>query len=129
MIAVDAGFGAVLLLGGRILFDGFIAFAGLNHFLNAGEMTDYAAGKGAPAPGVDVIPSVTVLLLGGLGLLGVYPVLAADTIATLFIVVTPLIHGFWAVPEAQKQDEPIKSLKNIELLGAVLVFLALGAQV
>jgi len=92
-------------------------------------MTDYAAGKGPPAPEVDALSSGTVPVLGGLGFLGVYPVLAADTIATFFIVVTPLIHGFWAVPEDQKQDELIKFLQNIELLGAVLLFLALGAQV
>ena len=73
-------------------------------------MTDCAAGKGVPAPGVDVISSVTVLLLGGLGLLGVYPAFGAGTIATFFIVVTPLLHGFWAVPEDQKQDEIIAEL-------------------
>ena len=55
-----------------------------DHFPNAGEMTDYVAGKGVPAPRVDVISLGTVLVLGGLGLLGVYPVLAASTIGTFF---------------------------------------------
>ena len=77
-MTLDAGFGAVLLLVGRLLFGGFLAFAGLNHFMNADEMSDYAATKGVPAAEFGVIASGSMLVLGGLGLLvGAYPVLAA----------------------------------------------------
>jgi len=129
-MAIDAGFGAALLLVGRLLFGGFLAFAGLNHFMNADEMTDYAATKGVPAAGFGVIATGSMLVLGGLGILvGAYPVLAAGTVATFFIVVTPMMHDFWAVPDEQQEEELTNFLKNIELLGAALVFLALGDQV
>jgi uncharacterized membrane protein YphA (DoxX/SURF4 family) len=129
-MALDAGVGAILLLVGRVLFGGFLAFAGLNHFMNAGEMADYAAAKGVPAPGVGVVTTGAMLVLGGLGILaGVYPVLSAGMIATFFLVVTPLMHDFWAVPEADQEDEMTNFLKNAELFGAALVFLAIGDQV
>jgi uncharacterized membrane protein YphA (DoxX/SURF4 family) len=71
-----------------------------------------------------------MLVLGGLGiLLGMYPVIAAGMVATFFVAVTPIMHDFWAVPEEQHEDELTNFLKNIELLGAALVFLALGDQV
>jgi uncharacterized membrane protein YphA (DoxX/SURF4 family) len=129
-MALDAGLGAVLLLIGRVLFGGFLAFAGLNHFMNAGEMAEYASAKGVPAAGTGVITSGTMLVLGGLGiLLGVYPVLSAGMIATFFIFVTPVMHDFWSVPDDQQEEEMTNFLKNTELLGAALVFLALGDQV
>ena len=82
-MTVDAGFGAILLLVGCLLFEGFLAFAGLNHFMNADEMSDYAATKGVPATGFGVIVSRSMLVLGGLGILvGAYPVLAAGAVAT-----------------------------------------------
>jgi uncharacterized membrane protein YphA (DoxX/SURF4 family) len=126
-VAVATGTGAVLLLAGRVLFGGFLAFAGLNHFLSADEMSEYAAAKGVPAPGVGVVASGAVLVLGGLGILfGAYPVVAAGGLATFFLVVTPVMHDFWAVPEDQTEEELTNFLKNAELLGAALVFLALG---
>jgi uncharacterized membrane protein YphA (DoxX/SURF4 family) len=129
-MALDAGFGAVLLLAGRVLFGGFLAFAGLNHYMNAGEMTAYAESKGVPLAGFGVIASGTLLVLGGLGILaGVYPVLSAGMVATFFVLVTPAMHDFWAVPEDRREEELTNFLKNAELLGAALVFLALGDQV
>jgi uncharacterized membrane protein YphA (DoxX/SURF4 family) len=129
-MAIDAGAGAALLLVGRLLFGGFLAFAGLNHFLNAGEMSEYAAAKGVPAAGFGVVASGVLLVGGGLGLLvGAYPVLSAGMIATFFLVVTPVMHDFWAVPEDQQEEELTNFLKNAELFGAALVFLALGDQV
>jgi uncharacterized membrane protein YphA (DoxX/SURF4 family) len=126
-MVVDAGAGAALLLAGRVLFGGLLAFAGLNHFLNGDEMTGYAAAKGVPAPGFGVAASGTMLVLGGLGiLLGAYPVLAAGMVATFFVVVTPTMHDFWAAPDEEVEDELTDFLKNAELLGAALVFLALG---
>jgi uncharacterized membrane protein YphA (DoxX/SURF4 family) len=126
-MAVESGVGAVLLLVGRLLFGGVLAFAGLNHFLNGEEMSEYATAKGVPAPGFGVAASGAMLVLGGVGiLLGAYPVIAAGMIATFFIVVTPMMHDFWAAPEAEVEDELTNFLKNAELLGAALVFLALG---
>lgn len=126
-MAVETGVGAVLLLVGRVLFGGFLAFAGLNHFLNAEEMSQYAAAKGVPAPGFGVIASGSMLVLGGLGiLLGAYPVIAAGMVATFFVVVTPMMHDFWAAPEEEVEDQLTNFLKNAELLGAALVLLALG---
>mgnify|MGYP006299925753 CR=1 FL=1 len=49
-------------------------------------------------------------------------------VATFFVLVTPKMHDFWAVPE-DRQEELTNFLKNTELLGTALVFLALGDQV
>lgn len=121
--------GAELLLAGRILFGLVIAFTGLNHLLDAESMIGYAKAKGVPAASLAIPVSGAVLLFGGLGIvLGVFSVLAAAALVVFFVVVTPKMHDFWNVPEDQKQGEINSFLKNVGLLGASLVFLALGVS-
>jgi uncharacterized membrane protein YphA (DoxX/SURF4 family) len=128
-MALDTGVGAVALLVARLLFGGVLAFSGLNHFLNTAELAEAAAAKGVPAARLGVVTSGTTFVLGGVGLLlGAYPVLAAGTLATTLLVITPAMHDFWAVPDAETETELTQFLKNTALFGASLVFLALGDQ-
>ncbi|RZH67740.1 DoxX family protein [Natrinema altunense] len=127
-MAFESGLGAVVLLVGRLLFGGLLVYQGLNHFVATDTMAGYAEAKGVPAPGFGVVASGVMLVLGGLGIvLGVYPVIAAGMLAVFFVLVTPFMHDFWAVPEDQQQDELIHFMKNVELLGtALLVFVLAG---
>ena len=128
-MAIDTGLGAILILVGRLLFGSFLAFQGLNHFMNTDEMAGYAESKGVPAARFGVIASGILLLLGGLGIiLGVYPIVAAGMLAVFFVLVTPVMHDFWAAPEEEQQNEMVNFIKNVELLGASLVFLVLGGE-
>jgi uncharacterized membrane protein YphA (DoxX/SURF4 family) len=128
-MALDAGLGGFLLLVGRVLFGGLLAFQGLNHFMNVEGMAGYAEMKGIPAPGFSVIGSGVMLLGGGLGIVaGVFPAVAAGALAVFLLVSAVTMHDFWAVPDDQRQDEMVQFLKNVELAGAALVFLALSGE-
>lgn len=116
-------------LVGRLLFGGLLAFAGLSNFMNASEMVSMAQSKGVPAAGVGVIASSVLLVLGGGGIVfGVYPIIAAGMLALFFLVVTPTMHDFWAVPEEEQQNQMIHFMKNTFLFGASLVILTLGGE-
>jgi uncharacterized membrane protein YphA (DoxX/SURF4 family) len=56
----------------------------------------------------------------------VYPAFAAGAIVIFLAVSTPTMHDFWAVPEEQQQSEMTNFLKNVTMLEAALVFLALS---
>lgn len=128
-MAIDAGLGAIGFLVARVLFGGLLAFQGLNHFQNADAMSGYAQSKGVPAARTSVLFSGGMLIFGGLGIvLGVFPSIAAGAIAVFLLVTTPMMHDFWAVPEDQQQDEMTSFIKNVELLGASVVFLALSSE-
>lgn len=128
-MAIDAGLGAVVFLVARVLFGGLLAFQGLNHFQNVDAMSGYAQSKGVPAARVGVLLSGGMLIFGGLGIvLGVFPAIAAGAVAVFLLITTPMMHDFWAVPEDQQQAEMINFIKNVELLGASLVFLALSSD-
>lgn len=126
---VATGIEGVGLLIGRLLFGGIIAFMGMNHFMNREEMIGYATHKGLPMPAVGVYVSGAVLVLGGLGLVtGVFPVLSGLAIALFLIVAAITMHDFWAVPEAETQNEMIHFLKNMVMMGGALAFAAVGTQ-
>jgi uncharacterized membrane protein YphA (DoxX/SURF4 family) len=124
----DAPGAGIMLLLARVLFGLVFAFFGLNHFMNADQMTPYAEAKGVPAADIAVPFSGGMLLFGGLGVaLGVYPILSAGAIVTFLLVTTPVMHDFWAVPEEDQQEEITNFLKNVTLLGATLFVFAIGS--
>ncbi|WP_435347250.1 DoxX family protein [Haloarchaeobius sp. HRN-SO-5] len=128
-MAVDAGLGGVVFLVARVLFGGLLAFQGLNHFQNADAMSGYAQSKGVPAARASVLLSGGLLVFGGLGIvLGAFPAIAAGAIAVFLLVTTPMMHDFWAVSEDQQQAEMTNFIKNVELLAAALIFLALSSE-
>jgi putative oxidoreductase len=129
MMAIDAGLGAVGFLIARVLMGGLLAFQGLNHFQNADAMSGYAQSKGVPAARASVLLSGGLLIFGGLGIvLGAFPAIAAGAVAVFLLVTTPMMHDFWAVSEDQQQAEMTNFIKNVELLGAALVFLVLSSD-
>jgi putative oxidoreductase len=123
------GVEGIALLAGRVLLGGVLAFMGLNHFMQTDGMAGYAEAKGVPFPRAAVLFSGGQLAFGGVLLaVGAYPVLAAGALASFFVAVTPMMHDFWAVPEDQVQDEMTGFLKNVGLLGAALLVLAIANQ-
>jgi putative oxidoreductase len=126
--AFDAAGAGVIFLLARVLFGGVLAFMGLNHFMNADEMAEYADFKGLPAPGFLVAASGVQLVVGGLGVAaGAYPVLAAGALATFLLVAAVTMHDFWSVDDPEEQQtEMTQFLKNVVAAGAALGFLALG---
>ena len=129
IMAIESGIDAIILLIGRLVFGGLLAFSGINHFLNTDAMAGYTRSKGVPAARFAVVASGVMLALGGLGIiLGIYPVIAAGMLAVFFIGVTPTMHDFWNAPDDEQQDEINNFLKNTELLVASLVFLVLGGE-
>lgn len=58
-----------LFLIGRMIFGGFFAYSGINHFLGVATMADYAATKGVPAPELAVILSGALLVFGAFSVL------------------------------------------------------------
>ena len=126
--ALDGPLAGELLLVARLLIGGVLAFMGLNHFLDAENMTGYAVAKGLPAPRAAVLLSGGTLLFGGIGVaVGFLPTLAAGALLAFLLVATPTMHDFWAVPEEQRQAEMINFLKNVGLIGAAAALLALSA--
>ena len=116
-----------LFILGRILLGGYFIMSGYNHFKNLKMLSGYAQSKGVPMASTAVWITGLMLLLGGLGIrLGVYVQLAILLLAVFLLVTTLQMHQYWKVADqGAKMGEQINFMKNMALLGALLMLLAI----
>ena len=113
-------------VAGRVLFAFFHLASAINHFKSLNSYAQYAGSKKVPAPKLAVLGSGILLLIGGLSiLLGCRPTIGLGALVLFYLGVTPMMHNFWAAGPEQKQHELINFMKNVALLGATLMFLAI----
>ncbi len=116
-----------LFVIGRIILGCFFLYSGYNHFRQLEMMSNYSKMKGVPLPSVSVALTGSMLVLGGLSfILGVYPVVGVILLAAFLLPVSFMMHNFWKIADVQqKMGERTNFLKNMALLGAVLMTLAI----
>ncbi len=113
-------------LAGRVLFAAVLTMMATNHLMQAGNLKPYAASKGVPLPGVAVVGSGLVLLAGALSIgFGFFPTYGVIALTVFFVPVTLMMHDFWNAEAEAKQNEMIQFMKNMVILGASWVFLAI----
>lgn len=114
-------------LVGRIIFGLYWLSAAFNHFKRLDYLAEYAKAKGVPSPKFAVAGSGVMLLMGGLSiLLGICPTIGIALLVLFLLAVSFQIHNYWNVDDAQmKQVDQINFMKNMALVGALLMLLAL----
>lgn len=117
----------ILFLVGRIIFGGYFVMNGTFHFTKHKAYSGYATSKGVSMPNFAVYGTGALLLVGGLGMmLGIYIEWAVAALALFLIPVSFTMHNFWAVRDPMtKMSERINFMKNMGLLGAALMMLAI----
>ena len=116
-----------LFVLGRILLGGYFIKSGYNHFKNLGMLTGYAQSKGVPMPREAVFLTGLMMVLGGLGvLLGVYVQLSVLLISLFLLSTLVKMHRYWEITDPMaRMGEETNFYKNLSLLGAVLMLLAI----
>lgn len=113
-----------VFIAGRILFGSFFVMSGINHFMKLEMMSEYARKKGVPAPKLGTLVSGLLLVVGGATLImGAWTTIGIWLLIAFLIPTTLLMHNFWAVPEEQKINEMTQFMKNMALIGALLMML------
>jgi uncharacterized membrane protein YphA (DoxX/SURF4 family) len=117
-----------LFLAGRILLGGYYIMNGVQHFARMKSMVWYARSKGVPSPDIAVPATGAILILGGLSLvLGLFPVVGVALIVLFLVPTTFMMHAFWAEPVDKRLGQRINFMKNMALIGAALMLLAIPA--
>jgi uncharacterized membrane protein YphA (DoxX/SURF4 family) len=114
-----------LFVLGRMVFGGFFAYNGINHFRHQKTMSKYAAAKGVPAPDKVVPATGAMLLAGGASIMaGLKPRQGLAAVIGFLVPVTFQMHRFWEQQDsAQRMNELTNFSKNVALLGAALMLL------
>ncbi|MDP3763834.1 MAG: DoxX family protein [bacterium] len=111
---------------GRILLGSFLLYSAYNHFSNIKGLTAYTEMKKVPMPKVAVIVSGLLLLFGGYSIIiGVRVTAGIAALTLFFIPVTFIMHAFWKEEEQARSMDQVQFMKNLALLGAILMLLAI----
>ncbi|PIQ68050.1 MAG: DoxX family protein [Candidatus Taylorbacteria bacterium CG11_big_fil_rev_8_21_14_0_20_46_11] len=118
----------ILFLIGRLIFGGYFLMNAWSHFKNLESMTGYAESKGVPSPRSAVFVGGVLLLLGGLGVVfGIAPEASLAVLLIFLVPVTFKMHAFWKeVDQNKKMMERIAFMKNVALIGALLMLYAVS---
>jgi putative oxidoreductase len=116
-----------LALAGRILLALMFVLAGFSKIAGFAGTVGYMQSKGMPA--AELLASLTIVLEigGGLALMfGFMTRWAALALAAFTLLASLIFHNFWAVPEAQKMVQNLMFMKNLSVIGGLLVLAAVG---
>jgi putative oxidoreductase len=120
--------GDALALIGRLLTAYLFIPSGWGKLMGFSGVAGYIASKGVPLPEVCAAIAVAVELgLGLMLLLGWKTRWVALGMAIFVVVITPIFHNYWAVPQAQVYMQKLNFDKNLVIVGGLLAFAAFGA--
>jgi putative oxidoreductase len=115
------------VLFGRVLLAAMFVISGYGKIAGFEGTAGYIADKGLPLPQVLAAFAILIELGGGLAiLLGWKTRWAALAVAVFLIVITPIFHAYWAAAPAEMMGQEINFMKNVSILGGVLLLLGFG---
>jgi putative oxidoreductase len=114
-------------LAGRVFLSPLFLLAGFGKLTGFAGAAGYIASKGLPMPQVLAGLAVIAELGGGLALLfGFKTRLVAWLLVLFLIIITPIFHNFWAAAADQVQNQQNHFMKNLAILGGMLMVAAFG---
>lgn len=112
---------------GRILLATIFILAGFGKITGWEGTAGYMTSRGMPAIPFFLTLAIIFELLGGLSILVGFKTKIGALALFLFLVPTTLVfHNFWTYPEAQQQMQMIMFLKNLAIMGGLLMLAAAG---
>jgi putative oxidoreductase len=110
------------LLLGRVLLSAIFILSGLGKLPHFQAVAGMMAAKGLPLASVALVITLFIEIGGGLLVLTGYKAkYAALVIALWLIPVTLVFHHFWGIPSEQLQDQMVNFLKNVAIIGGLLL--------
>jgi putative oxidoreductase len=118
---------AIALLG-RILLAAMFIYAGYGKIGGFAGTAGYIASQGLPLPQVLAAGTIVLEIVAGVLLVVGWKARWAALALALFTVLASVIfHAFWSVPAEQFRTQQLFFLKNMAVVGGLLMVVALGA--
>ena len=120
------GFENFLILMGRILMGALFLWAGFAKVVHWSGSVQYMKSKNLPS---SLLPAAIALqILGGLSILLGFEARVGCLLLIVFIIPSALkMHDFWNLQDPEKTVEKTMFMKDVAVLGGLLLLLATGA--
>jgi putative oxidoreductase len=116
-----------MALVGRILLASLFIWSGWGKLNGFSGTAGFIGSQGLPMPQVLAALAIAVELGGGILLLiGLKARWVALALVLFLIVITPIFHNFWDAPAAEAKMQEINFLKNVAIMGGILMVAAFG---
>ena len=114
-------------LAGRILMSVLFLVSGFFKLGAYSQMVGYAASKGLPMAGVAVACAAVLELAGGLAILIGFQTRIVAWLLFLYLIPTTFyFHNFWAMQGMEQQNNMVHLLKNVAIMGGLVILAANG---
>jgi putative oxidoreductase len=112
---------------GRILLAVMFIISGWGKITGFSDNVGYIASQDLPLPQVLLVIAIAIELGAGLAIaVGWKTRWAAVAMMVFLIVITPIFHAFWNVPADQATMQQTNFMKNLSILGGMILLLAWG---
>lgn len=115
-------------LAGRILMSLIFILSGISKIFNFSGSAGYMSMQGMPFASFFLACAIIIEVGGGVSLLIGYKTKIVAAILFLYLIPTTLIfHHFWTYTGMQRQDMQIHFMKNLSIMGGMLIVYYFGA--
>ena len=115
-------------LAGRLLISPIFLFSGFTKIAMYSNIVGFAAAKGMPMPGIAIALAAVIEILGGLAVLIGFQARSAAWLLFLYLIPATLVfHNFWAASGAEHDAQMMNFVKNVTIMGGLLILAANGA--
>ncbi|MGA7027031.1 MAG: DoxX family protein [Candidatus Acidiferrales bacterium] len=119
---------SLVTLSGRILISVIFLISGVFKVAAYHQIVGYAAAVHLPGPGVAIALAAALELAFGLAILTGFKTRIAAWILFFYLLpVTYYFHNFWAAQGMEQQTQMVNFLKNIAIMGGLLILSVNGA--
>lgn len=113
---------------GRILLAFLFLQSGFDKLLHYNKAAGLMAVRGVPEPQILLPLAIAVLFIGGIMVLvGWKARWGALALIAFMIPATLYFHGYWSYPEALQLNQFHHFVKNLAIIGALLMLLGMGS--
>jgi putative oxidoreductase len=120
----------LVALLGRVLLSATFIITGLNIIPNWDQTVNYLVSHGMTWVPLFLYPAIFIQVLGGLFILLGYRARVWAVILVFYVgIITFFLHPFWKLDGIERQIQLINFLKNLSIIGGLLVVAAFGTGI
>ena len=119
--------GLIALLGRLCLAAIFLGSTFMNKIPNFNSVVEQMAAQGIPEPRIMLMGAIAFLIVGStLVILGLWARFGATLLLIFLGLAAYYFHDFWTMRGAEAQEQQIHFMKNLAMMGAMLLIIANG---
>lgn len=115
------------MIAGRVLLSLIFLTSGVGKILDWEGTAQYMSSEGMGTVSLFLVLAIAVEILGGLSILtGIWTRIGALALFLFLIAVTLIFHDFWTYEGMERQTQMINVMKNLAIMGGLLLLVGFG---